>query len=234
MRSLAIALGLALFAGAATAQLRPSIITMPDWAEKPTGEDMAALYPPEAVKSGLEGRATIGCVTTAEGLLADCQVVAEDPPGAGFGDAAVALAAKFRMQPMTKDGQAVAGGKVRIPIVFRLPAPASAPAAASGQPQGNIRPPDWTRRPTGRDVERLYPREALRRRITGKAVIRCGVTDEGELRDCKAIEETPPGFGFGDAALKMAPIFKMRPMTSDERAVGGGVVTIPIVFRFPT
>jgi len=110
----------------------PSIITMPDWAQKPTGEDLADVYPPAAVQAHLEGRATIACVTTVEGLLADCKVIVEDPPGAGFGEAALALAARFKMRPMTKDGHPVAGGNVRIPILFRLPPPPAAPATTPG------------------------------------------------------------------------------------------------------
>src|SRR5665213_874571 len=179
MRSIAIALGLAAMGWSAAAQPGPSIITMPDWSAKPTGEDLAGVYPEAAMKAGLEGRATIACVTTADGLLADCQVVAEDPPGAGFGDAALTLSARFRMRPMTKDGHAVAGGKVRIPIVFRLPAPAPAPAALLDHP-------DWVHRPKGEEVTRVYPLEAERRHVSGGAVLSCSVTAEGRLTACQA------------------------------------------------
>ena len=105
----------------------PSIITMPDWESKPTGEDLASVYPAEALRAGLGGRATIACVTTAAGLLDDCRVLAEDPPDAGFGDAALELATRFKMKPMTRDGHPIDGGKVRIPIVFKPLAPPPAP-----------------------------------------------------------------------------------------------------------
>jgi hypothetical protein len=48
-------------------------------------------------------------------------VVSETPPAYGFGAAALTLAGKFLMEPKLQNGRAVAGGAVRIPIVFSLP-----------------------------------------------------------------------------------------------------------------
>jgi protein TonB len=109
------------------------------------------------------------------------------------------------------------------------------PSAPASEPQAAppVTTPDWTRKATGDDVGRLYPRGAQARRVNGFATIRCEVTAEGGLSGCAVIREGPPGEGFGEAALKMAPLFKMRPQTKDGRPVGGGVVMIPIQFRFP-
>ena len=39
--------------------------------------------------------------------------------------------------------------------------------------------------------------------------------------------------GFGDAAMKMSKLFKMRPQTKDGQPVDGGTVRIPIRFTLP-
>jgi TonB family protein len=101
----------------------PPVIAKPDWAVKPTGADVADLYPPEAVKANVDGAATIACAVSLEGRLTDCKVLDEAPAQAGFGAAALKLSERFQMKPMSRDGQPVAGGKIRIPIRFSLPRP---------------------------------------------------------------------------------------------------------------
>lgn len=98
----------------------PPLITSPDWIRRPAGEDMARVYPPEAVRKNRSGRATISCVVDATGKVGDCKVLEEFPVGEGFGDAALKLASNFRMRPVTKDGKPVAGGIVKVPISFRV------------------------------------------------------------------------------------------------------------------
>ena len=100
---------------------KPSVISMPTWERKPTGDDVARLYPKAAAAAHVEGRATIHCTVTASGDLADCRVAGEDPMGQGFGDAALAMASKFKMKPQTRDGVPGSGGQINIPIRFVLP-----------------------------------------------------------------------------------------------------------------
>jgi TonB family protein len=108
-------------AAVAPASPKPSVITQPDWQSRPTGADLAALYPKAAAAAHIEGRAVLRCKVAASGDLTDCTANAEQPPGQGFADAALAMAPKFKMKPMSKDGVAVAGGQVAIPIRFGLP-----------------------------------------------------------------------------------------------------------------
>lgn len=98
------------------------LVAAPDWMERPGPADVAHAYPPAALAQRLEGQAVIGCAVSAQGLLVDCEVLREAPAAAGFGEAALRMAGDFRMAPLARDGRPVAGSRVRIPMLFRIPA----------------------------------------------------------------------------------------------------------------
>ncbi len=95
-------------------------------AEQP-GSVLERYYPARARDQGLEGRAVIQCAITDEARLTDCVIISETPAGAGFGQASIRAASKFRMRPKPGSGTAQAGQRVTIPINWTLADPPSSP-----------------------------------------------------------------------------------------------------------
>ena len=97
-------------------------------------------------------------------------------------------------------------------------------------PPAVIRNPTWLRKPTGDQMERVYPRRAAEAGLSGRVSLRCAVTVSGTLTDCSVISETPAGEGFGLAAIKLSRHFRMNPGTVDGQPVEGAQVNIPLQF----
>jgi TonB family protein len=98
----------------------PTIITRPQWAKVSNSISFARFYPKAAARARIHGHVDLACVVQLDGA-ADCLVTSEDPPGLGFGDAALKISRLFRFIPMQRDGVPVAGGRINIPINFAPP-----------------------------------------------------------------------------------------------------------------
>jgi protein TonB len=65
-------------------------------------------------------------------------------------------------------------------------------------------------------------------RSSGDVIIECAITEEGATTGCVVRQESPSGEGFGEAALKIAGYFRMKPETLDGKPVGGGLFSTRI------
>jgi TonB family protein len=191
----------------------------PDWAQAPDRSDWAKAYPAHAAQAGISGAVQMRCSATEAGALQNCAVISEAPTGQGFGAAALSLASGMELKPTTADGKPVTGRSFIVPVKFD-------PGVLKGPV--TITKPDWVRTPTGDDFGDYWPAGATPE--GGKTVVHCNVTNRGLMQGCTLTAESPPGHGYGGAALAIALTFVMRPMTVDGEPVGGGEISIPIRF----
>lgn len=108
------------------------------WADRPSESDFQRLGPPEAVRTGGEGRATLECELNASGRPKSCALRSESPTGAGFGAAAQRLAPLYRLAP-TQDVD-LEGSRMTFTIRFRYPRPEAAAAPAPPLPPPSAMP----------------------------------------------------------------------------------------------
>lgn len=85
--------------------------------------------------------------------------------------------------------------------------------------------PEWLRRPA--NLERYYPRRARQLGVEGQVMLDCRVGLTGALT-CVVAAETPPNWGFAEAALRIAGEHQMRPAMR-----GGAPVEARYVMRVP-
>lgn len=95
-------------------------IETPHWARQPNADEFANLYPPSLKPTAVEGRVALRCVVRADGTLADCVLLCEGPPGAGFGRATLSLARYFQLKPTLEDGRSVAGRTVVVRVRWKV------------------------------------------------------------------------------------------------------------------
>ncbi|WP_292036864.1 MULTISPECIES: energy transducer TonB [unclassified Brevundimonas] len=100
--------------------------------------------------------------------------------------------------------------------------------AGRGAGEGRFR---LLRGPTMEELRRLHPPAAFRQRLGGRATLSCRIRLDTRLEDCRVVDESPPGMGFGRAALEASGYFRFQPPTRDGVAVEGQEV--PVVVLWP-
>ncbi len=199
----------------------------PDWLRKPTGSQIANVFPKKAISDGVAGKALIDCQVTAEGFLQNCQVLSESPKDYNFGLAGLQLAPQFRMTPKIRGGKAVPGGRVRIPINWGAPNPSSMMSSTTV-----VLDPPWAQVPTQAAINAAWPKAAAGL-ASGQAALRCGLDKTGLLQRCEVISESPRGKGFGKAAQTLAKDFKIPLDPADAKTTKTFKIDVPFRFRDP-
>ena len=85
-----------------------------------TNDIIASLiYPPIALRSGIEGRVTLELFVDRTGAVQRVIILREDPEGRGFGESAVRAFTGRKGIPATANGEPVSA-RYRYPVTFRL------------------------------------------------------------------------------------------------------------------
>jgi len=207
-------------------------ITDPQW-EQPrvSAEDLQKDYPPAALAQGASGAAALECTVAANGSLSPCKVLAENPGGMQFGEAAIKVAGNFRMKPVTRSGASAVGRVVRIPIQFDF---SWSPQAVDPRPSFKISvTPKWARKLDDGALAREYPDSAKKNFMQGEVVLHCQVQADGHLADCSVASETPPRQDFGLAATHLVSKLQLDMKDGIGAAAAGKTIDVPIHFRLP-
>jgi hypothetical protein len=171
-----------------------------------------AAWPARARAKGLGGSAAAHCVADMAGVLSDCKLMLERSH-AGFGDALLSLAPKFRLR-YAPEGKRPAQSDVVITATW--------PAFDT--------PPDWRVQPKPGDFSTSATNAAWRSGGAGEAVMNCLEGKLGALHDCVVVYQSPPGKGFGAMLLRFQGFLRLKPAMADGKPVATGV-NIGIDFR---
>jgi protein TonB len=90
----------------------------------------------------------------------------------------------------------------------------------------------WLEQPDGRDFARYYPERASSRGQEGRTTVECIVNADGRL-NCTIVNEDPPGWGFGEATLRIAREFRVAPQTVNGEPTSGGRIRRTIRWQLP-
>ncbi|THD81621.1 MAG: hypothetical protein E7812_02015 [Phenylobacterium sp.] len=185
------------------------------WLEAPTYADAAAVYPARARAEHVGGAVELTCTTTLKGHLSACAELAESPMGYGFLGAAHKLVGRFR-------ADAPHDTEVRVIIAFAPDMAGPAPGLAAN--------PAWTAVPSASEFQASFPKTENGVNHV-RVVLDCGVAAGGGLQGCAVASETPPGQGYGQGALALAPKFRVGLMTPGGVPTVGARVQVPIRYE---
>ncbi len=191
-------------------------ITKPEWLRIPSGRTMTAGIPKLAKSRAIQGAATLFCSVNGQGRLENCTIATEDPPGFGFGSAALGMASEFQMKPTTADGKKVEGGTIKQPFVFftdRPPVPYLSAVA-------------WAATPTAAQIAAAFPTESGADHATLR--FDCEVQGSGALSDCLTLLADPQSPQFQKSVDPLSRLFRVDLGAGEKRLPAGARVSLSI------
>lgn len=210
--------------------------------------------PPPRLPSGVEPPSEPMSVTVqfrvdANGATTDHTIVKTDTFNAPLVAAAVRTVEDSRF-PRAASGASYKGVYT---VTFRPPPPArllasrepikldAGPAAMTGAGTGapvDLAEPEtlgnvvWLQELTATDLAANYPNRAQQRSKEGEVSLACVVMVTGKLA-CEVESETPAGWGFAYAALKLAETLRADAKLDDGKPSAGAAAPLVIEFRHP-
>jgi hypothetical protein len=193
------------------------------WRVTPTVVEMAAAYPPKAAAARMPGRVVLHCYFDDQGHTRTCDTASEEPKGEGFASAARGLAKLFVAPATFGEGHSISQAQGQISFTFTpdlLDKPPNSPR------------PNWAGLPEADALADAFPAKARAAGLkTSRVVLGCMAGTTGGLEACEVQTEDQPGYGFGEAALRLVPAFRMKTWSDDGRPMVGGRVRIPLRFE---
>lgn len=91
----------------------------------------------------------------------------------------------------------------------------------------------WSSMPTSEDVVAIYPDAAREAGFKGDVEVdlRCYIDKDFGIDGCSVARESPAGYGFGEATLKLTPKFKLDAKVTRGEALVGYRMIIPVRFK---
>ena len=155
-----------------------------------------AAWPAAAAAHKTPGNAIAACKADLMGELRDCRVMVQRPASAGFGDALLGLASKYRLKPAE---------------TIERPRAADVLIAASWPIPDT--PPAWRVEPKSGDFATTASKAVWNSDKPIRAEMNCLLGKLGTLYQCVVVYQEPPGTGFGAMVLRLAPYLKFKPAT---------------------
>ena len=200
------------------------VLSTPIWAQAPTLPEIDGAFPPAEVGKVDLAHIVLRCSIRRNGELYACDTDTESPRRQDFAAAAQRLVKGFKLDIESYGDTRYWEALVDVPITLIAPGKAA---------DGQITDPIWVRSIDPAKAQALYPDAAANAGVkTGRAVVDCVVDHSGQLSGCKVISETPPGLGFGNAAVQIAGVMAINPWTLQGRPVEGAHIRLPLRLNF--